>query len=274
MGLKKFWTKENLTRIGTLGKNLSSGYTVTLDKFSVDWTKIVSKWRYREIIGHQKEIEQTEVILAKSASANVLIVGEKGTGRKSIIEALAQKCYFGQSLPQLNGKRVVELDCILLAARIPDFEKLESTLDQIFSEVLASGSVILVIDDMENFVGQKMQKAGAFDISGVLSKYLPLPSFQFIGITSYDGLHKNIEENNSFAELFENVEVSEITEAETINILQTNSLEAEYKNKILVLYPAIREIVNLTSRYMPSLPFPKKALDILDEAVVYVAKLH
>ena len=270
---RKFWTYENLLRKGSLGKNFSSGYTITLDKFSVDWKKIVSKWKFREIIGHEKEIEETEVILAKSSLANVLIVGDAGTGRKSIIQALAQRCYLGMSLPQLNNKRVVELDAVLLAARIPDFEKLESALDQMFAEVASSGNVILVIDDLENFVGQKVQKAGAFDISGMLSKYLPIPSFQFIGITSYEGLHKNIEENPSFANLFEKVEVSEVTEAETINILQSAALELEYAHKILVLYPAIREIVNLTARYMPSLPFPKKALDVLDESAVYVQKL-
>ena len=103
--------------------------------------------------------------MAKSNLANVLIVGEPGTGRKSIIEALAQKCYMGTSLPELNNKRVVELDPVLLAARIPDFEKLEATLDQIFAEVVASGNVILVINDLENFIGQKVQKAGTFDIS-------------------------------------------------------------------------------------------------------------
>ena len=271
---RKFWTYENLLRKGSFGKNFSSGYTITLDKFSIDWKKIVSKWKFREIIGHKKEIEQTEVILAKSELANVLIVGEPGTGRKSIIEALAQKCYLGTSLPQLNNKRVVELDAVLLAAQIPDFERLEAALDQIFAEAAMSSNVILVIDDLENFVGQKTQKAGAFDLSGVLSKYLPIPSFQFIGITSYEGLHKDIEKNPSFANFFQKVEVSEVTEQETINILQSSALELEYAHKVLVLYPSIREIVNLTARYMPSLPFPKKALEVLDESVVYAQKLR
>ncbi|MGD0576576.1 MAG: ATP-dependent Clp protease ATP-binding subunit [Candidatus Staskawiczbacteria bacterium] len=270
---QKFWTYENLLRKGSLGKDWSSGYTITLDRFSIDWKKIVSKWRFREIIGHKKEIEETEIILSKAEMANVLIVGESGTGRKSIVQAIAQKCYLGTSLPQLNGKRVVELDPVMLAAQIPDFEKLEETLDQIFSEVISSGNVILVIDDIENFVGQKIQKAGAFDISGILSKYLPFPNFQFIGITNYEGLHKNIEDIPSFLDLFEKVEVSEVTEAETINVLQSDALELEYRYKILILYPSIREIVNLTARYMPSLPFPKKALDILNEAAVYVQRL-
>ncbi len=271
---REFWSLENLMRQGSLGKDFSSGYTLTLDKYSTDWKNVVSKWKYREIIGHQKEIGQVEVILAKSDMANALIVGDTGTGRKSIIEALAQKCYLGTSLPELNNKRVVELDAVLLAAQIPDFERLEAILDQIFSEVVASGNVILVIDDLENYVGQKIQKAGVFDISGILSKYLPLPGFQFVGITSYEGLHKEIENSPAFSNLLEKVEVEEVSEAETINILQSAALELEYKHKILILYPSIREIVNLTARYMPSLPFPKKALDVLDESAVYVERLH
>ncbi len=269
---RKFWTIENLLRKGSFGKNFSAGYTITLDKFSIDWTKIVSKWVFREIIGHKKEIEQTEVILAKSNLTNVLIVGEPGTGRKSIIEALAQKCYLGTSLPELNNKRVVELDAVLLAAQVSNFETLEAILDQIFSEVASSGNVILVINNFENFVGQKVQKAGSFDISGILAKYLPIPSFQFIGITTYEGLHKDIEKQSSFANMFSKVEVSEVTEQETINILQSAALELEYKNKVLVLYPSIREIVNLTGRYMPSLSFPKKALNVLEESVAYIQK--
>lgn len=271
---KKFWTYENLARQGSFGKDWASGYTVTLDQFSTDWRKVVSRWIFREIIGHKKEIEETEMILARSNLSNALIVGEPGTGRKSIIEALAQKCYLGSSLPELNNKRVVELDVVSLSAEIQNFENLETTLDQIFSEVLAAGNIILVIDNLENFVGQRVQKPGAVDISGILSKYLSIPSFQFAAITNYEGLHKNIEQNSSFAEFFRKVEVSEITEAETIRILQNTALELEHRNKILILYPSIREIVNLTKRYMPSLPFPKKALDILDEVAVYVQTLR
>lgn len=270
---KKFWTYENLMRAGSFGKDWLAGYTVTLDRFSIDWRRAVAEWKFREIIGHKKEIEEVEVILAKSDASNVLLVGDQGTGRKSIVEALAQRCYLGTTLPQLANKRVVELDSVLLAAQIPDFEKLEATLDQIFAEAAKSGNVILVIDDLENFVGQETHKAGAFDVSGVLSKYLPLPNFKFIGITTYQGFHKNVEENKSFADMFEKVEVSEVSETETINILQSTALDLEYAYKILVLYPSIREIVNLTARHMPSLPFPKKAVDVLKESVIYVQKL-
>jgi len=268
---KQFWSYDNLARQGSLGRDWAFGYTITLDRFGIDWRNAVKKWTVREIIGHKKEINEIEVILAKSSQTNVLIVGDPGTGRKSIVEAIAQRCYLGTSLPELRDKRVVELDLVSLVSTVQDFEKLEFILDQIFNEAIAAGNVILVIDELQNFVGLKENKPGQVDISGILAKYLPLPSFNFIAITDYLGLHKNIEEVPSLASLFRKVEVIEVNETETINILQSSALELEYKNKMFVLYPSIREIVNLTARYIPSLPFPKKALDILEEVVVYVS---
>jgi ATP-dependent Clp protease ATP-binding subunit ClpC len=267
---KEFWSSENLARQQNFGRDWASGYTITLDQFSIDWRNIVSRWMFKEITSHKKQIESVETILARDNLSNALIVGDSGAGRKSIMEAIAQKCYLGQTLPELNGKRVVELDMVKLSAGIQNFEKLEAVLDKIFSEALYAGNVILAINNLDNFVNQQIQKPGAVDISGILSKYLSTPGFKFIGITNYEGLHKNIEQNPSFAQLLRKIEVPEITEQETILILQANLLEFEYKHKILISYPAIREIVNLTSRYMPSLPFPEKAMDILSEVAVYV----
>lgn len=267
---REFWTAENLALKGSFGKDFSTGYTINLDKYSTDWRAVVSRWAFREIVGHEKEVEELQMALARTEHANALIIGDAGTGRKSIIQSLAQKCYLGQALPELNNKRVVELDVVSLSAGINDPEKLEFTLDQIFSEVVSSGNVILVIDNLENFVSTGQYKPGQVDISGILSKYLDMPSFPFVGITSFDGLHKHIEENSSFVEMFKKIEVQEISEIETIKILQNVALEYEYKHKVFILYPSIREIVNLTARYIPSLPFPKKALDILEESVIYV----
>ena len=271
---KKFWSYENLSRAGSTGKDWSSGYTITLDQYSIDYSANVSKWLYKEIIGHKKEIEEVEMVLSRSNLSNALIVGDPGTGRKSIVEAIAQRCYLGQSLPELSNKRIVELDMVALLSRVQDTEKLETILDQIFAEVILAGNVILVIDQLQNFVSQKVVRAGAFDISGILVKYLALSHFQFIGITDFAGLHQNIEQNPSFLEYFRKIEVADVNEIEAIKILQGLALEAEAKYKILIVYPTIREIVNLTARYFPSTPFPKKAIDVLDEAIVYVQTLR
>ena len=270
---KQFWTKESLSKFGSLGKDWASGFTFVLDQFSLDWRDIVSKNIFNEIIGHKQEIDELEIVLAKSDLSNALIIGDKGIGRKSIVEALAQRCYLGTGLQELASKRVVELNMVSLTSQLQDPEKIETALAEIFQEVAAAGNIILVIDELDSFVEQKVKKPGAIDISVILAKYLAMPNFHFVGITSFEGLHQKLEQNPSFLEYFRRIEVSEISESETIMVLQSLALHIEHTYHLLVTYPAIREIINLTGRYFPSTPFPKKAIDVLSEAAVYVNSL-
>ncbi len=270
---KEFWTKSRLAEFGSLGRDFASGFTVNLDRYSTDLSRRNNLARATQVVGHKKEIDELEVILTRPHQNNALIVGEVGIGRKSIVQALAQRSHLEENAPELHDKRIVELNLVSLAAQVQSAEVLETTLDDIFHEVLTAGNVILVIDELENFVEQKIQKPGAVDISVILSKYLPMPNFHCIGITTFAGLHSNLEKNPSFLAEFKKIEVAEISESETIMVLQNVSSVLEKKYKIAVLYPAIREIVNLTGRYLPNQPFPKKAIEALEEAFSYVASL-
>jgi len=94
---KKFWEWKNLIKRRTLAKEWAAGYTLNLDRFSIDWSEIVKKQHFPETIGHQKEIAEMERILSRRESKNnVLIVGEPGSGRKSMIQALAVKSVLGE----------------------------------------------------------------------------------------------------------------------------------------------------------------------------------
>jgi len=268
---KRWWEYQNLMKKGTLAKEWTAGYTITLDQYSIDWTEIARRRGFPEIIGHGAEIEETERILARREYNNVLLVGEPGVGRKSIIQGLVQKTILGQSLPQVNYKRVVELQLPGLLAEIADTHEVEMILDKIFQEVVKAGNVILVIDEFHNFIGVK-PGPGRLDISGVLSSYLHLPQFQIVAITTFRGLHRNLEQNPSILNLFAKVEVSEPSEKEVLLILENLALVLEQKYKLFVSYPALRQLINLSRRLLPSRPFPKKAIDLLDEIMIYVRK--
>ena len=268
---KRFWEYENLARNGTLAKEWTAGYTITLDKYSEDITDSIRR-KNLEFIGHEEQIKRIERILSRGEINNVMIIGEEGTGKKSMIYALSQKSLLGKSLAGVNYKRFVELDMPALLAQLESLDEVESVLDQIFNEVAMSGNIILVIDEIHNYIGQD-QRPGVIDISGIIAPYLKLPQFQIIGITNYEGLHRNIEKNISILSLFGKVEVSSILPEETLILLQYLTFFLETKYKIFISYPAIREIINLTEKYFPSLYFPEKAIDILDEVAVYVASL-
>jgi len=266
---KRFWEWSNLVKRGSLGREWIAGYTPTLDKFSIDITALVKKQNFPEIIGHQEEIKAMERILARTEINNVLIVGEPGSGRKSMVYALAEKSVLGESLPEINYKRVVQLDLTNLLAQLTSLEEIETVLDTIFHEVLTAGNVILVIDEIHNFIGGSL-KPGTVDISGILGSYLASPAFPIVAITTFEGLHKNIEQNTSILSLFEKVEVAEVSLEETLELLQNLSLVLEQKNKKFISYQALRDIITYCEKYLPAIPFPEKAMDLLDEAMVYL----
>jgi len=268
---KKWWEYENLMRKGTLAKEWTAGYTITLDRYSIDWTEIARRHGFPEIIGHKEEIEQVERVLGRREYNNALLVGDPGVGRKGVIQGLVEKSAFGQSLPDVNYKRVIELDLPALLAGITDPEEVEAALDAIFREAISAGNVILVINEFHNFVGIN-PGPGKIDISGVISSYLHLPEFQVVAVTTFAGLHKNIEQNPSILNLFEKVEVSEISDGETLMILEDLIPALEKKYRLFVSYPALREIISLSRRFLPSLLFPKKAMDLLDETMIYVRR--
>jgi ATP-dependent Clp protease ATP-binding subunit ClpC len=267
---REWWKWENLVKFGSIGKEFSAGYTLTLDKFSIDLTKEVQRMGYPTIIGHEREIEQMERILARREACNdPLIVGEAGTGRKSMILALAERSFFGQSLPEVNYHRIVQLNMQSLLSQLESIEAVEATLDTIFKEVIFAKNVILVIDEFHNYVEGKIIRPGTIDITGILAPFISRPDFRLIAITTYEGLHKNIEQHPSILSFFEKIEVSEITKEETMKLLQKFALKLETKYKILISYPALRDIFYYCEKYLPAIPFPEKALDLLEEVVVH-----
>lgn len=267
---KKFWEWENLIRKGSLGKEWAAGYTVTLDGFSTDLTESIKRYGFSEIIGHEKEMGAIERILARGEINNVLLVGEPGVGRDSIISAMADKSFLGELLPEVNHKRFVYLDLASVATRTKDPEELEFVLDKIFQEVVDAGNVILIIENFHDYL-RKATGPGIINISGIISRYLRLPQFQIVALTTFSGLHKYIEQNPSILSLFGKVEAGELSKRETLMILERMTLTLERKYRLFVSYPALRDIVNFSDKYLQETPFPKKAMDLLDEIMVYVS---
>lgn len=268
---KKWWEWKNLIKKATIARDWSAGFAVTLDKFSTDVTEQVKRQGFPEVIGHKKEIETMERVLARQTNNNVLIIGESGSGRKSMVQALAIKSVLGDSLPEVNFKRVVSLDIASLLARTASMEEAETILDRIFQEVAMAGNIILVIDEIHNFTGGP-QRPGVIDISGIMGKYLALPKFQIIGITTFEGLHRHIEQNASVVYSFEKIEVSEVSERETLLLLENLTLQLEQKYKKFISYPALRELISYCARYIQTIPFPEKAMNLLQEVAVLLSQ--
>ncbi len=258
----------NLIKKGKLGIEWASGYTPILDRFSIDWTKRMKFLGFPEPIGHKGELESLERVLSRTDTNNPLLVGEPGSGRRSIIQGIIRKSYLGESLSGVNFKRFLELNLSLLISITEGAEETEYLLDRIFNEVAMAGNVVLIINNFHNFVGQE-NRPGVLNISGVLDSYLHLPGFKIIGITSYKGYRSTIENNTEVSFLMEKIEVGEVGKKETLLLLEKETFSLEKKYHKLISFSALVKIVDLADRYIKDHPFPEKGIDLLKEAVVY-----
>jgi ATP-dependent Clp protease ATP-binding subunit ClpC len=92
-----------------------------------------------------------------------------------------------------------------------------------------------------------------------------------VATASYAGLHRIIEKNSALLNLFDKVEVAEISPNETLIFLENNTLFFERKHKRAIGYKALREVIKLSARYLGQIPFPDRAMRLLDEAMVFLS---
>lgn len=270
---KQWWQEKNLRKRGTLARQWTAGFTPTLDQFSFDLTESLKRKGIPRLVGHAKEVQSLERALSRIKANNALLVGEPGSGRKSIVYEIALRSMLGESTPQINYKRILELDIPGLLAQVQDPAEREKYLDQIFQEVLRAGNVIVFIDDFHNYVSPRNQgRPGSLDISGSIAKYLATPYFPIIASTTFSGFRQDIEQNASILGLLEKVEVAEISSEETFQVLFQLVFSLEKKFRKFIPYQAVRDVVKLSEKYIQAVPFPKKSVDLLEEAIVFLSQ--
>lgn len=266
---KKFWTRENLMRTRGVGKGWAAGYTVNLDKYANDVTEVIArKGLGAHLYGRKTETEAIERILARAGENNAVAVGEAGVGKKTIVYALAQKILYGETLPALAHKRVLELDVGAVLAGTGTEREVEGRLKLLLNEAGRAGNVILLIDEIHTLF-QPRAAAGTINATELLLPYLSSASLQVVGLTTYEGYHETIAKNPSLLKSFEKVEVHEPSKTEVLPILWYVVPKIEAHDQVLILYQAIKRAIDLADRYIKDVPFPEKAIDVLQEASVY-----
>lgn len=262
----RFWEKENLLKKKALGIYWSYGYTVNLDRYSTDFTR--EQPFSSHLVGRDKEVAQIENILARENQSNVILVGEEGVGKKTIIFQLANNIREGKIFPTLKHKRILEIDVNSIIGEGKDLIGAQNTFQKVIAEASWAGNIILLIPNFDMFV---TSFKGRIDLAPVFEKYANGSTLQIIGLTSPDRYQKYIYPNASVGKLFNKVVVDAPSREQAKEILETFATNYEKSKKVYIIYQAINEAVEKSDRYITDIPYPEKAIDLLDEAVVFVA---
>jgi ATP-dependent Clp protease ATP-binding subunit ClpC len=270
---KMFWRLENLLRQPPIGTGWVYGYSWYLNHFAVDLTRQFQEKKAEiQLIGRKKIIELIEEILSRAGENNVLLVGEPGVGRTSIILGFTQMIIQGKALPALNYKRVFDLNVPLITSSSKDPTEIQNILIAILNEAVKAGNIILIIKDFHNFIGA-LEGMGRADISAILIPYLESNALQVIATTDPVSFHKYISPRTDINKVFEKIDVTEPSIPETLQIMEDIVPAIEAHFGLFLTYGAIKKVVEGADRYIKTSPMPEKAIDLLTEVASHVKSL-
>ena len=109
----------------------------------------------------------------------------------------------------------------------------------------------------------------SFDVSNMLKPYLASGEIRFIGATTYEEYKKHFEKSKSLVRRFQNVEIKEPSEEDTVKILEGLKKHYEVYHGIKYGKGVLEYAVKMSARYINERCLPDKAIDLIDEAGAY-----
>lgn len=265
---KRWWDLKNLMAHPPLARDWAQGYTPTLDEYSVDLSTDASHHESRPMtIGRERELREMEDVLCKSRDANIIMTGVPGVGKTTVIESLAYRIYIGKGHPLLSFKRLVELNLERILSQHTDMKVREEILSTLLDEAHHAGNIIIVINNIDRYVSTD---AGRVDLSIPLEKYLAQPDVQVIGVTTPTAYERYIRIRPNLSHHFTPVQIDEISPETAQEILMNHHHKFENRYQVTIPYETLQATIRQSSYFITTIPFPEKALQLLDDACVHV----
>ena len=246
-----------------LGLELLFGYTPNLDKVSVDLAT-PQPFSHR-LIGRGDVVSRIERTL--TAGSSVVLVGEPGVGKKTVVLEFARRSFTGTLGPKMAYKRDLEFDYNFLLSESSDLNQKKARLSLILAEAASAGNIILVVRDIHRLTNPDVE---GFDFTDVLEEKLSKGDLGVIAISSPADYERFVVPNLKLRKYLQKVEVVSPNSKEAMQILIEAAQAWEEKKNITILVPALRKILEGSDKYISDTPFPEKALELLDEVVFYI----
>lgn len=215
------------------------------------------------IVGREKEIDLiTETLLRKNKN-NPLLIGDAGVGKSAIVEELARRIKNGNVPNSLKNKKIISIEMSSLVAGTKYRGEFEEKLNKIIKEVENNPEIILFIDEIHT-LSNAGGAEGAINASDILKPYLARGKIKVIGATTTNEYNKFIAKDKALSRRFDLIKINEPSVDETIYILSKIKPSFEHHYNIKITEENIRQIVDLTNKYILDRFNPDKSIDLLD----------
>ena len=243
----------------------------TLEKYAINLNDNAKNNKIDPLIGREKEVQRIIQFLSRSTKNNPVVIGDPGVGKTAIIEGLAIKIEEKDVPKSLENKIIYNLDISGVLAGAKYRGEFEERIKKIIDEAINAKEIILFIDEIHTIVGAGATGENPMDASSILKPVLSRGDIQVIGATTIDGYRKNIEKDVALERRLQPIIVEEPTKEDAIKILNGLKNKYEKHHNVKITDDAIKQAVELSSRYITDRYLPDKAVDIIDESASRVS---
>jgi ATP-dependent Clp protease ATP-binding subunit ClpA len=241
--------------------------TPFLNNFSQDLTMAAKFGHLPQCVARDKEIDEIFRII-EGGRQSVLLVGDHGVGKMSIIEGITQRMLEDDVPKRLQDKRLVQISTSELVAGTT-VSGAQERLIRMMNEIGRAKNVILFINNIHELVGMTGGGEGGVDISATIAENLGPGKFFTFATTTIEGYNQHII-NTQIGQVFSRVDIKEMDENQAIQVLEAKVGEVEYKQRIFFSYDALEKSVAMAGRFLHDQRLPESAIEIMTEAGTYV----
>ena len=227
--------------------------TPALDAFGSDLTALAREDKLLPMVGRNAEIDRIVLLLRRTTRSNVLLIGEFGVGRTTIVEGLARRFVRG-GVPDLPPEaRVVALDRFALAAGSGSASRDGERLRAVVNEVRGREELLLYLLDIHAFMEADAQAGG------LLLAALVQEEAQCIGAITPVAYRRAVADESLWLRYFQPVWIEPQLPGELREILGVRCEGLERFHHVRYTEAALEDAADAAA-------LPLAALDLLDEA--------
>ena len=250
---------------------LSQNAKKVLSKYCINKNEQVASGQTTPVVGFEREIAVFFEVLGRKTKSNLLITGESGVGKTSLINGFVNRLLYGAVPAFLQGAPVYELDLAALASGAVNNMETEDRFKSVLGELRAFGNAVLVIEGLDKM----MDKMGALHGCGdILKQELNRGDILLVCTSTIDGFTKNIETDKEMVRKFEKISIVEPDMDTCFRIVKGAVSTYEKYHGMEMDDNVITEAIRLSKRYMTEKAMPDSVFDLIDRTMALIKTMN